>query len=157
MAWAPLLLSLLAHCTAAHMCVSQPEQTVLGLRGRLPGRPGRGGHSYYISWYQQKPGSRPRYLLQYKSDSEKHQGSGVPSRFSGSKDASANAGLLTISGLQPEDEAHYYCLTYHSGYNHSDSDPRGSETKTSRASTLGLPSPAPPGGALCCLLLKGLC
>uniref|UniRef100_G1QA44 Ig-like domain-containing protein n=1 Tax=Myotis lucifugus TaxID=59463 RepID=G1QA44_MYOLU len=68
---------------------------------------------YKIRWFQQKPGSPPRYLLEYKSDSDKHQGSGVPSRFSGSKDASANAGLLTISGLQPEDEADYYCATYH--------------------------------------------
>uniref|UniRef100_G1Q948 Ig-like domain-containing protein n=1 Tax=Myotis lucifugus TaxID=59463 RepID=G1Q948_MYOLU len=67
----------------------------------------------YIYWYQQKPGSPPRYLLYYKSDSDKHQGSGVPSRFSGSKDASANAGLLTISGLQPEDEADYYCAVYY--------------------------------------------
>uniref|UniRef100_A0A9L0ID85 Immunoglobulin V-set domain-containing protein n=1 Tax=Equus asinus TaxID=9793 RepID=A0A9L0ID85_EQUAS len=32
-----------------------------------------------------------------------------PSHFSGSKDASANAGHLLISGLQPEDEADYYC------------------------------------------------
>ena len=64
---------------------------------------------YYIYWFPQKPGSPPRFLLYYKSDSDKYQGSGVPSRFSGSKDASANAGLLTISGLQPEDEADYYC------------------------------------------------
>ncbi|XP_059533108.1 immunoglobulin lambda-1 light chain-like [Myotis daubentonii] len=76
---------------------------------------------YWIAWYQQKPGSRPRYLLAYKSDSDKNQGTGVLSRFSGSKDASANAGLLTISGLQPEDEADYYCATYHSGA-HSVSD-----------------------------------
>ena len=69
--------------------------------------------SYTIRWFQQKPGSPPRFLLYYKSDSDKYQGSGVPSRFSGSKDASANAGLLTISGLQPEDEADYYCATYH--------------------------------------------
>uniref|UniRef100_G1QC75 Ig-like domain-containing protein n=1 Tax=Myotis lucifugus TaxID=59463 RepID=G1QC75_MYOLU len=68
---------------------------------------------YHIRWFQQKPGSPPRYLLSFKSDSDKNQGSGVPSRFSGSKDASANAGLLTISGLQPEDEADYYCATYH--------------------------------------------
>uniref|UniRef100_H0XS82 Ig-like domain-containing protein n=1 Tax=Otolemur garnettii TaxID=30611 RepID=H0XS82_OTOGA len=55
---------------------------------------------YHMSWYQQRPGSPPRYLLRFKSDSDKHQGSGVPSRFSGSKDASANAGILHISGLQ---------------------------------------------------------
>uniref|UniRef100_G1QFG2 Ig-like domain-containing protein n=1 Tax=Myotis lucifugus TaxID=59463 RepID=G1QFG2_MYOLU len=65
---------------------------------------------YWILWFQQKPGSRPRFLLEYKSDSSKNQGSGVPSRFSGSKDTSANAGLLLISGLQPEDEADYYCM-----------------------------------------------
>uniref|UniRef100_A0A8C9AGG8 Ig-like domain-containing protein n=1 Tax=Prolemur simus TaxID=1328070 RepID=A0A8C9AGG8_PROSS len=70
--------------------------------------------SYTIRWYQQKPGSPPRYLLSFKSDSDKHQGSGVPSRFSGSKDASANAGVLHISGLQPEDEADYYCLIWDS-------------------------------------------
>ena len=78
--------------------------------------------SYGIYWFQQKPGSPPRYLLYYYSDSSKHQGSGVPSRFSGSKDTSANAGLLTISGLQPEDEADYYCATGHgsgSSYSHS--------------------------------------
>lgn len=65
---------------------------------------------YRIYWHQQKPGSPPRYLLNFSS---KHQGSGVPSRFSGSKDGSVNAGLLLISGLQPEDEADYYCSTWH--------------------------------------------
>uniref|UniRef100_A0A8C9DE39 Ig-like domain-containing protein n=1 Tax=Prolemur simus TaxID=1328070 RepID=A0A8C9DE39_PROSS len=70
-----------------------------------------GGKDLY--WHQQKPGSPPQYLLRYYSDSDKHQGSGVPSRFSGSKDASANAGILHISGLQPEDEADYYCLIWH--------------------------------------------
>ncbi|KAK1328287.1 hypothetical protein QTO34_011860 [Cnephaeus nilssonii] len=89
---------------------------------------------YWIYWYQQKPGSPPQYLLEYKSDSDKHQGSGVPSRFSGSKDASANAGLLLISGLQPEDEADYYCGTGHgsgSSYRYPQClRGRGSETKT---------------------------
>uniref|UniRef100_A0A8C5YA26 Ig-like domain-containing protein n=1 Tax=Microcebus murinus TaxID=30608 RepID=A0A8C5YA26_MICMU len=69
--------------------------------------------NYVIYWHQQKPGSPPRYLLYYYSDSIKHQGSGVPSRFSGSKDASANAGILHVSGLQPEDEADYYCAVWH--------------------------------------------
>ena len=39
------------------------------------------------------------------SDSNKHQGSRVPSHFFGSKDTSSNAGLLLISGLQTGDEA----------------------------------------------------
>ncbi|XP_026979987.1 uncharacterized protein [Sagmatias obliquidens] len=69
--------------------------------------------NFWIRWYQQKPGNPPRYLLTFHSDSDKHQGSGVPSRFTGSNDASTNAGILLISGLQPEDEADYYCATYH--------------------------------------------
>uniref|UniRef100_F7CRS2 Ig-like domain-containing protein n=1 Tax=Callithrix jacchus TaxID=9483 RepID=F7CRS2_CALJA len=84
-----------------------------------------------IYWYQQKSESAPRYLLYYNSDSDKHQGSGVPSRFSGSKDASANAGLLLISGLQSEDEADYYCMIWHSSASHSDTHRWGSGTKTS--------------------------
>uniref|UniRef100_H0XL08 Immunoglobulin V-set domain-containing protein n=1 Tax=Otolemur garnettii TaxID=30611 RepID=H0XL08_OTOGA len=72
---------------------------------------------YPIHWFQQKPGSPPRYLLSFKSDSNKHQGSGVPSRYSGSKDASAHAGILHISGLQAEDEADYYCLIWHDDSN----------------------------------------
>ncbi|KAF7234612.1 Immunoglobulin lambda variable 5-37, partial [Varanus komodoensis] len=68
---------------------------------------------YPVQWFQQKPGSPPRYLLTYYSDSSKHQGSGVPTRFSGSKDTSTNSGILTISGVQVEDEADYYCGTAH--------------------------------------------
>ncbi|CAM2103167.1 unnamed protein product [Caretta caretta] len=37
---------------------------------------------YAVSWDQQQPGNSPRSLLRYKSDSDKHQGSGVPARFS---------------------------------------------------------------------------
>ncbi|ELK35258.1 Immunoglobulin omega chain [Myotis davidii] len=119
MAWTPLLLALLSHCTGS---LSQPVLTQpsslsasLGATARLTCTLSGGAYSitgYWIHWYQQKPGSPPRYLLQYKSDSDKHQGSGVPSRFSGSKDASANAGLLAILGLQPEDEADYYCAIW---------------------------------------------
>uniref|UniRef100_A0A8C8ZT76 Ig-like domain-containing protein n=1 Tax=Prolemur simus TaxID=1328070 RepID=A0A8C8ZT76_PROSS len=115
MAWTPLLLVLLSHCTGS---LSQPVLTQppslsasLGSSARLTCTLSTGFSvgSYSIRWYQQKPGSPPWYLLRFKSDSDKHQGSGVPSRFSGSKDASANTGILHISGLQPEDEADYYC------------------------------------------------
>uniref|UniRef100_A0A8C4WGC4 Ig-like domain-containing protein n=1 Tax=Gopherus evgoodei TaxID=1825980 RepID=A0A8C4WGC4_9SAUR len=85
---------------------------------------------YYVHWYQQKPGNSPRYLLYYKSDSDKHQGSGVPARFSGSKETSSNTGYLTISGVLAEDEADYYCAVWHSNACHSDTDRWGSEAKT---------------------------
>ena len=86
---------------------------------------GFGVGGYHIYWFQQKLGSSPWHLLRFYSDSNKHQGSGVPSCLSGSKDASANAGLLLIPGPQPEDEADYYCATYHgsgSSYCYGDSD-----------------------------------
>ncbi|KAL7986497.1 hypothetical protein Chor_011663 [Crotalus horridus] len=38
--------------------------------------------SYRIRWYQQTSPSSPRFLLHYHTDSDKGQGSGVPSRFS---------------------------------------------------------------------------
>ncbi|XP_014446098.2 immunoglobulin lambda variable 5-45, partial [Tupaia chinensis] len=135
MAWTPLFLVFLSHCTGSL------SQSVLTQPPSLSASPGASVRltcaltsgftvsGYHMSWYQQKPGSRPRYLLKYKSDSEKPQGSGVPSRFSGSKDTSANAGVLHISGLQPEDEGDYYCATWHNAY-HSDTDTGGSGTKT---------------------------
>ncbi|ELW72419.1 Immunoglobulin omega chain [Tupaia chinensis] len=119
MAWTPLLLMFLSHCTGSL------SQTVLTQPPSLSASPGAsarvtctlssgfGVGDFGIRWYQQKPESRLRYLLTFRSDSKKHHGSGVPSRFSGSSDALANAGVLHISGLQPEDEADYYCQTYH--------------------------------------------
>ncbi|KAK1328343.1 hypothetical protein QTO34_011916 [Cnephaeus nilssonii] len=142
MAWTPLLLALLSHCTGS---LSQPVLTQPPSLSASPGATARltctlssgfnvGG--YHTYWYQQKPGSPPRYLLRFYSDSNKNQGSGVPSRFSGSKDASANAALLLISGLQPEDEADYYCAIWHSSASHSDTLRWGSGTKTSPAQSL---------------------
>ncbi|KAJ1093725.1 hypothetical protein NDU88_006817 [Pleurodeles waltl] len=64
---------------------------------------------YNMRWYQQKPGNPPRYLLKFKSVSDKYQGSGVSTRFSGSKDISKNIGYLTITGLKAEDEGVYHC------------------------------------------------
>ncbi|XP_042297768.1 immunoglobulin lambda-1 light chain-like isoform X4 [Sceloporus undulatus] len=67
--------------------------------------------SYAQSWYQQAPGSPPRFLYYFYSSAV--AGSGDLSRFSASKASSQNIWYLTISNVQPEDEANYYCAVWH--------------------------------------------
>ncbi|CAM4659068.1 unnamed protein product [Lepidochelys olivacea] len=119
MAWAPLLLTLLTYCTGslAQFVLTQspsasasPGQTVTISCARSSGSIS----DSWNSWYQQSPGRAPVLIIYQDSK----RPSGIPSRFSGAIDSSANAATLTISGVQADDEADYYC----SAGSHSDSD-----------------------------------
>uniref|UniRef100_A0A673UJF5 Ig-like domain-containing protein n=1 Tax=Suricata suricatta TaxID=37032 RepID=A0A673UJF5_SURSU len=109
MAWTTLLLTLLIHSFTeswAQSVLTQPPSVSGGL-GQKVTISCTGSQTNIgivgVNWYQQLPGKAPKLLIY--ANNNRH--SGVPDRFSGSK--SGNTGSLTITGLQTEDEADYYC------------------------------------------------
>ncbi|NXG23054.1 LV1 protein, partial [Grallaria varia] len=110
MAWVPLLLVVLAHISGSLVqaaLTQDPLSKTVNVGDTV--KITCSGSSYSYGWYQQKvSGSGPVTVI-YADDKRP---SGLPSRFSGSK--SGSTGTLTITGVQAEDEADYYCGGYDS-------------------------------------------
>uniref|UniRef100_A0A8C3YGB0 Uncharacterized protein n=1 Tax=Catagonus wagneri TaxID=51154 RepID=A0A8C3YGB0_9CETA len=116
MAWSPVLLTLLAHCTGswAQSVLTQPP-SVSGALGQSIG-----GDS--VNWPQQLSGRAHRLVIYQNSNCA----SGVPDRFSDSKSGSSDT--MTITGLNGPQW----------------SRPGGSETKTCCPPARGLPGQSCP-------------
>uniref|UniRef100_P01601 Immunoglobulin kappa variable 1D-16 n=1 Tax=Homo sapiens TaxID=9606 RepID=KVD16_HUMAN len=107
------LLGLLLLCFPGARCDIQMTQSPSSLSASVGDRVtitcrASQGISSWLAWYQQKPEKAPKSLIYAASSLQ----SGVPSRFSGS--GSGTDFTLTISSLQPEDFATYYCQQYNS-------------------------------------------
>uniref|UniRef100_A0A674HEE9 Ig-like domain-containing protein n=1 Tax=Taeniopygia guttata TaxID=59729 RepID=A0A674HEE9_TAEGU len=97
--------ALLLKCACDHAAtLGQPSSLSAKWGETLKINCSKGNPNKYFAWYQQKvPGSAPVTVI-YLDNSRP---SGIPSRFSGS--ASGSTATLTITGVQAEDEAVYFC------------------------------------------------
>uniref|UniRef100_A0A670JZ07 Ig-like domain-containing protein n=1 Tax=Podarcis muralis TaxID=64176 RepID=A0A670JZ07_PODMU len=110
MAWALSFLALLSVISQRTLTQPASETVSLGQTAKLSCTSSDGRSSSYVAFYQQRPGQAPRYVQYVGSN----RGEGIPDRFTAS--FSGNTGYLTITDLQPEDEAVYYCGAWFNSY-----------------------------------------
>uniref|UniRef100_A0A668RF25 Ig-like domain-containing protein n=1 Tax=Oreochromis aureus TaxID=47969 RepID=A0A668RF25_OREAU len=111
-----LIWTLLCCCfteSRGQITVTQPgaESSAVGGSVSIKCRTSQNVHvhsnSHCLAWYQQKDGGVPKLLIYFAST----RYSGIPARFTGR--GSNSDFTLTISGVQAEDAAVYYCQSLH--------------------------------------------
>uniref|UniRef100_A0A671TK98 Ig-like domain-containing protein n=1 Tax=Sparus aurata TaxID=8175 RepID=A0A671TK98_SPAAU len=111
-----LIWTLLCCCfteSRGQITVTQPGAVSSALGGsvtincRTSQRVYSSGSTHFLAWYQKRDGETPKLLIYVAST----RASGIPGRFTGS--GSNSAFTLTISGVQTEDAAVYYCQGHH--------------------------------------------
>ncbi|KAK7798887.1 hypothetical protein U0070_013263 [Myodes glareolus] len=117
MAWIPLLFFLL-HCTGSFcqsvLTQSPTASATLGASVKLTCTLSSQYSAYTIEWFQQQPDKAPKYLMSVNSNGNYGKGDGIPDRFSGSSSGAHR--YLSISNIQTEDEASYFCgVSYGTG------------------------------------------
>uniref|UniRef100_A0A8V0ZVR4 Ig-like domain-containing protein n=1 Tax=Gallus gallus TaxID=9031 RepID=A0A8V0ZVR4_CHICK len=111
MVWAPLLLVMVTNSSGSlvQAALTQQPASVSANPGETVKITCSGGSYSYGCWHQQKsPGSAPVTVIY----SNNQRPSNIPSRFSGS--TSGSTSTLTITGVQADDEAIYYCGSWDS-------------------------------------------
>uniref|UniRef100_A0AAY5L0V0 Ig-like domain-containing protein n=1 Tax=Esox lucius TaxID=8010 RepID=A0AAY5L0V0_ESOLU len=81
--------------------------------------------TWVISWYQQKAGGGPSFLL-----ADSSRATGLPTRFTYSESGSGYTENLHINGITAEDEAVYICACHGCGDLHSDAVQLSAWTKS---------------------------
>uniref|UniRef100_R4GD52 Ig-like domain-containing protein n=1 Tax=Anolis carolinensis TaxID=28377 RepID=R4GD52_ANOCA len=111
MAWTLLFLVLLNSYAGVH---SQGMLTQPSLASGSPGQTvtlsctkGEGNWNSEVYWIQEKSGEAPR-IVHCDICS---RGEGIPDRFTAT--SSGNTGSLTITDIEAEDEADYYCIAWY--------------------------------------------
>ncbi|KAK7806211.1 hypothetical protein U0070_008874 [Myodes glareolus] len=115
MAWIPLLFFLL-HCTGSFaqpvLTQSPTTSASLGNSVKLTCTLSSEYSTFPISWYQQQPENVPKFVMLLANSGDPDMGNGIPGRFSGF--SSGPHRYLSISNIQPEDEADYFCGIHYS-------------------------------------------
>ncbi|XP_054568840.1 immunoglobulin lambda-1 light chain-like [Eptesicus fuscus] len=98
-----------AHSLCGPLVLTQPPSASAapGASAKLTCTLSQEHSSFSVRWYQQRAGQAPRFLMRLYSNGTHTKGDGIPDRFSGSSSGADR--YLTISPLQSEDEADYYC------------------------------------------------